>query len=85
MNQMNGIGLNAIQRPTPFYPGASVNMTATQVNGGGVTNETPTAADEGRMSVSIDFGASLKLRCIVFRLTRLQVLHSLVWLVKLHG
>lgn len=58
MNQMNGMGLNAIQRPTPFYPGASVSMTATQVNGGGVTNETSTAADEGRMSVSIDFGTT---------------------------
>lgn len=58
MNPMNGMQMNQMNRPTPLYPGASVNMTATQVNGG-VTNQTANAVDEGRMSVSIDFGVSL--------------------------
>ncbi|KLO16492.1 actin-like ATPase domain-containing protein [Schizopora paradoxa] len=57
MNSMNGMQMNQMNRPTPLYPGASANMTATQVSGG-VTNQTTTAVDEGRMSVSIDFGTT---------------------------
>lgn len=56
MNPVNGMQMNQMNRPTPLYPGASVNMTATQVNAQ-PTNQASTAVDEGRMSVSIDFGA----------------------------
>ena len=54
---VNGMTPNGVQRPTPFYPGSagSVNMTASKTNGVPV-QATPAVADEGKMSVSIDFG-----------------------------
>lgn len=48
-----------LERPTPFYSGSvqqTVSMSATKVNG--YTNPEPVrTVDEGKMSVSIDFGA----------------------------
>lgn len=52
----------AVQRPMPYYPGASaaqssIMMTTSKLSGM-KTPETVPAADEGKMSISIDFGAS---------------------------